>query len=187
MSKRILIIEDEPDFLRIYTDLLTAKGYQVLTASDGADGLNLATQEKPDLILLDLVLPSLPGLDILDRIRHTPEIQATPIIIFSILGDKADVQKGLDMGANDYAVKGFYSPAEILRKIEANLATPPVHPSITTYRLAVAPNQLDANIFNQQLTCPKCSKPMVLELTPDYTRQNDQWYFTHLLCPTCSV
>jgi DNA-binding response OmpR family regulator len=88
---------------------------------DGEEGWETAKQKKPDLILLDLGLPKMDGFEVLRRIREDPETKKIPVIIFSVIGEQKDIQKALEMGANDYTVKGFYTPREILGKIKSVL------------------------------------------------------------------
>jgi DNA-binding NarL/FixJ family response regulator len=126
-------------------------------------------------------------------VRSTAEVATTPVIIFSVLGDKDDVQQGLAAGANDYAVKGFYRPAEIIQKIESALAKSEVKNSLTTYKIGLLPNHLDYILLAQELgltqgfICPACQEPLVMELTPDVTRETEHWYFAHFVCPKCQT
>ena len=119
---KILIVEDEPGFRRTYTDLFTHFGHTVIQAATGEEGLALARSKKPDLVLLDLVLPKLSGYEVLVKIRTGAETKNLPVIIFSVLGDQTDIQKALDMGANDYLLKGSHTPQEVLKKIGTFLA-----------------------------------------------------------------
>jgi len=118
---KILIIEDD-QFLR---DLIERKliqtGYQVLSAADGEEGLKTIGEEKPDLVLLDLLLPSMSGWEVLEKIKANPEISKIPILILTNLGEKEDVEKGLKMGANDYIIKAHFTPNEIIKKVEKYL------------------------------------------------------------------
>ena len=117
MSKgTILIVEDQQGFRRIYRDVLENDGYQVLEAEDGEAGWNAAKDKKPDLILLDLGLPKIDGFEVLKRIRANDPTKSIPVIIFSVLGEQKDVNRGLELGANDYTVKGFYTPRQILKQ-----------------------------------------------------------------------
>jgi DNA-binding response OmpR family regulator len=118
----ILIIEDEPGFRRTYSDLFKHHGHSVLEAGNGLEGLHMARSKKPDLVLLDLVLPELSGYELLEKLRKDPATKGLPVIIFSVLGEQTDIQKALDLGANDYIIKGFYSPGEVLQKIGSFLA-----------------------------------------------------------------
>jgi DNA-binding response OmpR family regulator len=192
-AAKVLIIEDEADFLRIYSDLLSSKGYQVLQAADGQSGMEAIIADGPDVVLLDLILPELSGFEILERVRQTPEISNLPIIIFSVLGDQDKINKALQLGANDYAVKGFSSPAEILRKIESALMHKEKGLALNSYRIGLKPTQYSILEFMKDsgltrgLVCPSCEEEIIMELMPDYTRTQEHWYFAHLICSRCQL
>ena len=116
--KKILIIEDDVDIAELERDFLQIEGYDVTIASDGLKGLNLALSAEFDLILLDLMLPSMNGYDICRRIR--PEFDI-PIIMVTAKGEETDKVRGLGLGADDYLAKPF-STAELVARIRANLA-----------------------------------------------------------------
>jgi CheY-like chemotaxis protein len=118
-KRTILIVEDEPVFRLIYRGVFEHGGYSVLEAVDGEAGWESALGDKPDLVLLDLILPKLSGYEVLERIRKEPGIKDMPVVIFSIMGSEKDIQKALDLGANYYRVKGSNSPKDILDEINA--------------------------------------------------------------------
>jgi len=188
---RILIIEDEAVFRMVYQDALTNYGYKALTAEDGESGWQMAKTEKPDLILLDLNLPKLHGLEVLKNIRCDDEIKDIPVIILTVLGQREDISRGLDLGANDYLVKGFYSPHEVLRKIDAILAQADIKKAISSYRLLVKEAKADAVKLGMDIgltgpfNCPDCSEELAMELMPDYTRTEGHWFVAHFVCPRC--
>ena len=107
MPNRILIVEDEPDILALLAFNLESQGYEVLTASDGEEGFRKASSTQIDLLLLDLMLPQMHGLDVCQKLRNQPETLKLPIIILSALGDEEDIVRGLDIGADDYISKPF--------------------------------------------------------------------------------
>ena len=115
---RILIIEDDPAILRGLADNLACESHDVLTAADGEHGYSLARSAKPDLILLDLMLPRLSGLELCRKLRA--EHVTTPIVMLTARGDEADRVVGLDLGADDYITKPF-SVRELLARIRAIL------------------------------------------------------------------
>lgn len=119
----ILLVEDQAGFRRVYRDVLESEGYEVLEARDGEEGLAMVKDRKPHLVLLDLGLPKIDGFEVLKRMRADTETAKMPVIIFSVLGDPQDVKRGLEMGADDYTVKGFYTPRQVLGKIK-NLMAP---------------------------------------------------------------
>lgn len=115
---RILIIEDEPDLMLGLRNNLEYEGYEVLTAQDGEQGLHLAWQERPDLILLDLMLPKLSGLDVCRQLRSKG--MQTPIIMLTARGQEIDKVIGLEIGADDYVTKPF-SLRELLARVHVQL------------------------------------------------------------------
>lgn len=118
MNEKILVIEDDPSILRGLQLNLTMEGYLVRSASDGAVGLSLAQSERPDLILVDVMLPSMDGLEIVRRVREKdPDL---PILILSAKGQEPDKVAGLSLGADDYVVKPF-GLKELLARIDAAL------------------------------------------------------------------
>jgi len=119
--KTILFIEDESALQKTFGDLLEDKGYRLISALDGEIGLALAKKEKPDLILLDIVLPKINGLEVLGKLKDDPETKAIPIIILTNLEGINNVGKALELGATTYLVKAQYSLDEILEKIEKAL------------------------------------------------------------------
>lgn len=117
MSKRILVIEDDPDIIEICRDYLKAAGYDVLTANDGVKGLAAARREKPDLIVLDLMLPEMDGLDVTRAIRRESDV---PIIMLTARVEETDKLIGLELGADDYITKPF-SPRELVARVRVVL------------------------------------------------------------------
>jgi len=187
----ILIVEDEPMFRRVYKDVLANDGYKVLVAEDGEGGWQMAKSEKPSLILLDLNLPKLHGLEVLGNIRADGTIKDIPVIVLTVLGQQKDIQRGLDLGANDYLVKGFYSPREVSKKIGTVLAQADFKKNIVSYRLSVKQGRADAVKLQQDIglttsfCCPHCQQEVPLELIPDYTRTDGHWFVSHFVCPKC--
>jgi DNA-binding response OmpR family regulator len=117
--KKILIIEDDKFLRELISQKILKEGYEIAEAVDGESGLNSAKSEKPDLILLDLILPRIDGFEVLARIKSDPEISQIPVIILSNLGQKDDIEKGLKMGAIDFLIKAHFTPAEIIEKIKS--------------------------------------------------------------------
>jgi DNA-binding response OmpR family regulator len=114
--KRILIIEDDVAILRGLKDNLEYESYEVLTAADGEEGYYLVKEKKPDLIILDLMLPKMNGYELCRKVRH--EGVTTPILMLTARGEEMDRVHGLDLGADDYVTKPFSVP-ELLARIRA--------------------------------------------------------------------
>lgn len=117
MAKRILIVDDEPRYLRLLEANLRTEGYEVVTASDGAQAVDVFSNQPIDLVLMDVMMPKLDGFGATQRIR---EFSNTPIIILTAKGDEQDRVRGLDLGADDYLVKPF-SATELLARVRAVL------------------------------------------------------------------
>lgn len=119
---RVLLVEDDSFLRDLISQKLVKEGFQVTQGVDGEDGLTKATQEKPHIVLLDLILPGLDGFEVLKQIRSNSTIASVPVIILSNLGQKDDIEKGMRLGATDYLVKAHNTPGEIIDKVKAVLA-----------------------------------------------------------------
>jgi len=118
MSKKILFIEDESALQKTFGEILRQEGYEMISALDGETGLRLAKSEKPDLILLDLILPKMPGFDVLKKLKEDNETKDIPVIVLTNLEDIKDVDRAIELGATTYLVKAKYSLEEIVEKIK---------------------------------------------------------------------
>jgi CheY-like chemotaxis protein len=117
MSHTVLTIEDQPDIRRLIRMTLEFKGLSVLEAGDGEEGLALARQHLPDVILLDVMMPGMDGLTVKQALATDDKLRRIPVVIISALGRTTDVQAGLDAGVQAYLVKPF-SPWELLDVVE---------------------------------------------------------------------
>ena len=120
MSGRVLIVEDEPDICDLLAFHLEREGYHVTRSRTGADALRQVRARPPDLILLDLMLPELGGLDVCRRLRQDPRTASVPIVMLTARGEEVDRILGLELGADDYIVKPF-SPKEVVARVRAVL------------------------------------------------------------------
>jgi DNA-binding response OmpR family regulator len=121
MSKKILIVEDDKFLRELISRKLQQQEFSVVEAVDGTEGLQKVKEEKPDLILLDLILPGLDGFEVLTRIKQDPHLSSIPVVILSNLGQKEEVERGLKLGAIDYLVKAHFTPSEIIEKVKGIL------------------------------------------------------------------
>lgn len=117
-ENRIIIIEDEKMLAEMYATKLEMEGFKAMTALDGKEGLELVKKEKPDLILLDIILPKLDGFLVLKEIKKDPDVKNIPVLMLTNLGQESDVKKGKKLGADGYFVKANHSPAEIVEKVK---------------------------------------------------------------------
>ena len=116
--KKILFIEDESALQKTFGEVLKQEGYEMIPALDGEIGLRLAKSEKPDLILLDLILPRINGFEVLKQLKIDEETKSIPIIILTNLEKAEDIQKALELGAATYLVKANYTLAEVVEKVK---------------------------------------------------------------------
>jgi len=155
-QKHIIIIEDEKDILEVLEYNLKREGYRVSVSSDGKAGLKMVHQDKPDLVLLDIMLPELDGLEICRILKNEPSTRAIPIIMVTAKEEESDVVLGLGLGADDYVTKPF-SPKELIARIKALLRRSSEtngaasSSSITLGPLKINPEQFSAQLFDQIL------------------------------------
>ncbi len=119
-GKRILVVEDEQDIAQLVQHYLQKEGFRSITATNGVEALKKVTAEKPDLIVLDLMLPEMDGLEVCKRVRSIPETAMTPIIMLTAKAEESDTIVGLELGADDYVTKPF-SPKALVARVKALL------------------------------------------------------------------
>ncbi|HET6220684.1 MAG TPA: response regulator, partial [Dongiaceae bacterium] len=118
MNPTVLVVEDESALITLLRYNLEREGFRVAEAKDGEEALLVAREQKPDLVLLDWMLPLLSGLEVCRQLRRMPETRGTPIIMLTARGEEGDKLRGLDSGADDYVTKPF-SPSELIARIRA--------------------------------------------------------------------
>ena len=114
----ILIVEDDKFLRELISQKLLKEGYGISAAVDGEEGITKIKEEKPSLVLLDLILPGIDGFEVLTQMKADPNVSSIPVIILSNLGQKEDVERGLKIGATDYLIKAHFTPGEIIEKIK---------------------------------------------------------------------
>jgi len=107
MSKKILIVDDEPNIVKMVESRLKAEGYEIVTARDGQEGLDAARKEKPDLIILDIMMPKLDGYEVCRMLRADIQYNAIPIVMLTACGQATDIKEGMERGADAYIAKPF--------------------------------------------------------------------------------
>lgn len=134
-AKKILIVEDEKDILQLVKLYLEKEGFRTVAAATGADGLTQVAAEKPDLVVLDLMLPELDGLEVCKRLRSQPDTATLPILMLTAKAEETDTIIGLELGADDYVTKPF-SPKTLVARVKALLRRTDRHPTTgeTQYR-----------------------------------------------------
>ncbi len=117
-KNNILIVEDDKFLRELISQKLVKDGYDISLAVDGEEGIKKIKEEKPDLVLLDLILPGIDGFEVLTQAKKDVTTAKIPVIILSNLGQKEDIERGLKLGAVDYMVKAHFTPGEIIEKIK---------------------------------------------------------------------
>ncbi|WP_197498769.1 response regulator [Halodesulfovibrio spirochaetisodalis] len=135
MANTILLVEDDEDIRQLLTFTFEAAGFDVITRADGQEGLDAALAEAPDVIILDIMLPSMSGLDICKVLKRSAETESIPVIMLTARGEEVDRVVGLELGADDYVVKPF-SPRELVLRVRAVLKrNAPAEPATKTSSL----------------------------------------------------
>ncbi len=119
--KKILFIEDESALQKNVGSALEKEGYEIISALDGETGLKLAQKEKPDLILLDVILPKMNGFEVLESLKEDKETKEIPVIILTNLEQMENIDRALELGAKTYLVKTNYTLTEVVEKIKQTL------------------------------------------------------------------
>lgn len=198
-GETILVVEDTELLRRMYADKLVQDGYTVLSAADGIEALALLRTHSVDLILLDLVMPRMSGLEVLDTVHRDPRTANLPVIVLSNLGQESDVEKGLEMGAADYLVKNEARPADVSAKIGAHFSgsgksvatgeAPADACKLGSYSVFLRDREGDADELvacanlPRRFWCPACEVELALDLVSQPSRPG--WFDAHFQCPKC--
>jgi DNA-binding response OmpR family regulator len=121
MSKHILIIEDDDFFRELIRKKLVSEGFEVSEAVDGEKGIETIREIHPDLVILDLLLPSIDGFEVLSKVKADASIAQTRFIVLSNLGQQEDIERGLRLGADDFLIKSQFDIDQIMDKVKAVL------------------------------------------------------------------
>lgn len=188
-GQTILIVEDTELIRKIYADKLSQEGYQVLSVGNGLDALNILKGHQVDLILLDLIMPTMSGLEVLESLKADPRFSSIPVIVLTNLGHEADIEAGMSLGADDYLVKNQAKPSDVLDKINRLLSESSTESREDTYRLFVKDHEGDADRFisdmhlRRRFWCPACEVELQLEVIPK--PQLPGWFDATIVCPSC--
>lgn len=117
MAKKILIVEDEEIILDLLQKKLTTEGYQVSVARDGEEGLKVMREIKPDLILLDIIMPKMGGFEVMEAMQKDVELKKIPVVVVSNSGQPVELDKAQELGAKDWLIKTEFDPQEVIDKI----------------------------------------------------------------------
>jgi len=146
---KILVVDDEPDILELVRLNLAREGYEVLAASTGEQGLDLARSKLPALIILDLMLPGIDGLDVCKRLRADPKTQGISILMLTAKGEESDVVTGLEVGADDYLTKPFSGKvlvARVRNLLRRVVAKEEGHMTLKVHEITIDPARREVRI-----------------------------------------
>lgn len=118
-KKRILIVEDDNFVAEVYLAKLSEMGYETVLAQNGEEGLVELKKGKIDLILLDILMPIMNGIEMLEEVKKNEEWKNIPVILLTNIGEKESIQKVRDMGVKNYLIKSHFTPAEVIEKVES--------------------------------------------------------------------
>ncbi len=121
MAKKILLIEDEEIMIDLLKRKLITEGYEVSVARDGEEGLKTMKETKPDLILLDIIMPKMGGFEVMDKMQKDKELKKIPVIVISNSGQPVELDKAQKLGAKDWLIKTEFDPQEVIEKIKKQL------------------------------------------------------------------
>jgi CheY-like chemotaxis protein len=118
-KKRILIVEDDNFVAEVYLAKLSEMGYETVLAQNGEEGLVQLKKGKIDLILLDILMPIMNGIEMLEQVKKNEEWKSIPVILLTNIGEKESIQKVREMGVKNYLIKSHFTPAEVIEKVES--------------------------------------------------------------------
>jgi len=121
MAKKILIIEDEELLYNLLQRKLSEEGYEASVAKDGVEGMKMIKEMKPDLILLDIVMPNKNGFEVMDEMQADERLKHIPIIVISNSGQPVEIDKAKDLGAKDWLIKTEFDPQEVIEKVKKQI------------------------------------------------------------------
>jgi DNA-binding response OmpR family regulator len=190
MRNKVLLVEDSKAVQQMYRNKLTIEQFQVLTADDGMQAIKLLSSEKPDVVLLDLMMPVMDGFKVLQVIKTDPKLANIPVLVFSAKGQPEEVEKALNLGAAGFIVKSTTKPNEVVDKIRTVLSKRPPEQSFAQYSLEIREGAYDAAKLSADFNlnnfrCTACNAPMLLDLIPDFSHDTP-WFTGKFFCPRCT-
>lgn len=117
-NTKILVVEDDNFLQGLLSKKLSGEGFEIAAVNNGNDALEKVKEFNPNAILLDLILPEMQGFEVLEKLKDDPNTKEIPVIVLSNLGQKEEINKGMELGAADYMVKAHFTPEEIVEKVE---------------------------------------------------------------------
>jgi len=179
-AKKILLVEDDENTRAIYLGVLQAKGFEVIEAVDGTDGLEKAITENPDLIFTGIEMPKMDGFKMFEELKKNPNTSQIPVAISSHMGREEDQKKAIQIGAKDFIPRDFNSPKQVADRLYAII-------SDDIYTVKIDREALDAGKLisdlglSVDLKCENCGNDIVMTLTKNKEMK------AQFICPKCGV
>lgn len=117
MPKKVLLVEDEEIMINLLQKKLVQEGYEVLVARNGEEGLSMMKEVKPDIVLLDIIMPKMSGFEVMEEVRKDTELKKIPIVVISNSGQPVELDKAKELGARDWLIKTEFDPQEVIEKV----------------------------------------------------------------------
>jgi DNA-binding response OmpR family regulator len=187
----VLLVEDSKAVQQLYRNKLVLEQFRVITADNGMEAIKALSSERPDIILLDLMMPIMDGYKVLQVVKTDPKLSKIPVLVFSAKGQPEEVEKALNLGAAGYIVKATTKINEVIDRIRTTISHQPVEQEVTHYAVGISKDAYDAKRLSADFRlgdfmCPACRHETVLDLIPDFSHDKP-WFSAKFLCPKCGT
>ena len=189
MKYQVLLVEDSKAIQQMYRNKLMMEQFAVVTADNGMEAIKALSLSKPDIILLDLMMPIMDGYKVLQVVKTDQKFKDLPVLVFSAKGQPDEVEKALSLGASGFIVKSVTKPNEVVERIRAVLSQKPVEQKVSHYTVEIKETIYDAKKLSDDFKlngfiCRSCNVPMLLDLIPDFSHETP-WFTGKFYCPRC--
>ena len=189
MKYQVLLVEDSKAIQQMYRNKLMMEQFAVVTADNGMEAIKALSLSKPDIILLDLMMPIMDGYKVLQVVKTDQKFKDLPVLVFSAKGQPDEVEKALSLGASGFIVKSVTKPNEVVERIRAVLSQKPVEQKVSHYTVEIKETIYDAKKLSDDFklngfVCQSCNVPMLLDLIPDFSHETP-WFTGKFYCPRC--
>ena len=189
MKYQVLLVEDSKAIQQMYRNKLILEQFAVVTADNGMEAIKAFSVSKPDIILLDLMMPIMDGYKVLQVVKTDQKFKDLPVLVFSAKGQPDEVEKALSLGASGFIVKSVTKPNEVVERIRAVLSQKPVEQKVSHYTVEIKETIYDAKKLSDDFKlngfiCQSCNVPMLLDLIPDFSHETP-WFTGKFFCPRC--
>jgi DNA-binding response OmpR family regulator len=189
MKYQVLLVEDSKAIQQMYRNKLMMEQFAVVTADNGMEAIKALSLSKPDIILLDLMMPIMDGYKVLQVVKTDQKFKDVPVLVFSAKGQPDEVEKALSLGASGFIVKSVTKPNEVVERIRSVLSQKPVEQKVSHYTVEIKETIYDAKKLSDDFqlngfVCQSCNVPMLLDLIPDFSHEAP-WFTGKFYCPRC--